>query len=344
MRRGVTVLVVVVVAAIALVAGIDALRGESDSEPAAETVSTSTTSEGPTNYVPLEGEPGGTLYYTDASCELKAIELPTQTPVEAPGWDECRFVLSPSGQRASGAGSGWDPRSDPLIGRLFQSAAGLIEVATNLGPEGVPFRGTAPAWRPDGTLTYFAGGAVREWPSGDTILAQPELFRALRQATVPGFGGFQHVRVREAAWLDDERPAAILSVEGPGGSWDVLTTFDDGGIQEAFVEPPGAFSGLRASPTGRYIAAGRNGKFFLAEPGRGSLSNLGTISGYRTSAFSPDERWVAVANERGVFILRPGATGRPELHLELDAHDLAWRGVSRAADDRGRGRGTGVAG
>jgi hypothetical protein len=37
MRRGVTVLVVVVVAAIALAAGIDALRGGSDSEPAAQT-------------------------------------------------------------------------------------------------------------------------------------------------------------------------------------------------------------------------------------------------------------------------------------------------------------------
>jgi len=161
MRRGVTVLVVLVVAAIAFAAGIDALRGErSPTGNQADTPSVPTTEpDAPTNYVPLEDRFEGTLYYTDESCELQAIELPAQTPVEAPGWDECRFVLSPSEQKVAGAGSGWDTYSDPQIGRLYQSENGLIQVATNLGPDGEPFRGTAPAWRPDGTLTYFADDA-----------------------------------------------------------------------------------------------------------------------------------------------------------------------------------------
>ena len=71
MRRGVTVLVVVVVAAIALAAGIDALRGGPDSDPAAETASSSSTTSGePANDVPLEGGLGGTFYYTER--ELRA--------------------------------------------------------------------------------------------------------------------------------------------------------------------------------------------------------------------------------------------------------------------------------
>jgi hypothetical protein len=40
-------------------------------------------------------------------------------------------------------------------------------VSDDEGPVGEAFAGTAPAWMPDGTLTYFADGAVREWPSGD---------------------------------------------------------------------------------------------------------------------------------------------------------------------------------
>ena len=169
MRRGVTVLVVVVVAAIALAAGFDALRGGSAAEPAAQRATeppTTSTAE-TTETSPPEPELGGVLYYTDESCELQAVELPEPRPVEAPGWDECRFVLSPHRRRVAGAGSGWDPRSDPLIGRLFQSEDGRIQVSTNRGPEGEPFAGQAPAWRPDGTLTYFADRAVRVWPEGE---------------------------------------------------------------------------------------------------------------------------------------------------------------------------------
>lgn len=144
MRRGITVLVVVVVAAIALAAGIDTLLGGDDPQSAAQTEpeppSVSTAAEPATSASELTGK----LYYTDGSCELQAIELPGQTPVQAPGWDECRFVLSPSEQPVSPAGSGWDTYSDPRIGRLFQSEDGTIQVATNLGPDGEPFKGEAP--------------------------------------------------------------------------------------------------------------------------------------------------------------------------------------------------------
>jgi WD40-like Beta Propeller Repeat len=332
MRRGVTVLVVVVVAAIALAAGFDALRGESASEPAAQSETeppVSTTNE--TEESAPEAELTGTLYYTDESCELQAIELPGQRPVEAPGWDECRFVLSPHRRRVAGAGSGWDPRSDPLIGRLFQSEDGRIQVSTNRGPEGAVFAGRAPAWRPDGTLTYFADGAVREWPSGDVVLSQRDLVRALRTLPIPELATrYDRFRVREAAWLDDRRLAAILSADGPESREDMLAIYDGTELDQFTFDGPGGLSELRASPGGRYVAArstgGRDapGGFVMIESGR--ELNTPRLVGYRALAWSPDEQWVAIAAEGGVFVYRPGAPGPPELELDLDAQDLAWRG------------------
>jgi hypothetical protein len=241
-------------------------------------------------------------------------------------------VLSPSERKVAGAGSGWDTYSDPQIGRLFQSADGLVQVATNLGPDGEPFQGEAPAWRPDGTLTYFADGAVREWPSGDVVLSQRDLVRALRP-----FDGlatrFDRFRVREAAWLDGRRLAAILAADGPEGRMDMLAIYDGRELDAFTFDGPGGFSELRTSPGGGYVAArstgGRDADFVMIESGR--ELNTPRIVGYRALAWSPDERWVAIAAEGGVFVYRPGAPGPPELELDLDANDLAWRGEARAA-------------
>ncbi len=335
MRRGVTVLVVVVVAGIALAAGFDALTDDGSPragpEPAPPSVST-TQPEGPANYVPLADELGGTLYYTDASCELQAIELPRQTPTEAPNWDECRFALSANGRRVSGEGSGWDPQSDPLIGKLFQSENGTIQVSTDRGPEGSPFPGTAPAWHPNGTLTYFSDGAVREWPSGGVVLSQRDLVRALRTLPLDELATrYDRFRVREAAWLDGRRLAAILSADGPEGRMDMLAIYHGRELDAFTFDGPGGFSELRTSPGGRYAAArstgGRDADFVMIESGR--EVNTPRIVGYRALAWSPDERWVAIAADGGVFVYRPGAPGPPELELDLDAHDLAWRGEAR---------------
>ena len=137
-----------VVAAIALAASFDALRGQGDSQPAAESepeAPAPTTVEEPAEEAPpLADQLGGTLYYTDENCELQAVELPGPRPVDAPNWDECRFVLSPDGQQVSGAGTGWDPHSDPAQRPFFQAGGGTIQVSTNGGPEGEPFAARHP--------------------------------------------------------------------------------------------------------------------------------------------------------------------------------------------------------
>lgn len=323
MRRGFTVLVVVVVAAIALAAGFDALRG--GSEPAAQTdaptVSTTAEPEAPGSEPALQG----TLYYTDEHCELRAIELPEARPVDAPGWDDCRFVLSPSERRVSGAGSGWDTYSDPNIGRLFESEEGRIQVATNLGPDGEPFRGTAPAWRPDGTVTYFADGAVRAWPEGDIVLSQRELLRAVRG--VPFRSRPQALSLRDAAWLDEQRLAVIVSTRVRlGEGQDMLGIYEGDRLATWRLHERDRASDLRVSPLGTFVAAriGRD-RFDMLDASGESVDTLGIV-GYRAIAWSPDDRWAGVAADGGVFIFQPGVPGRPELELALDAHDLAWHG------------------
>ncbi len=326
MRRGVTVLVVVVVAAIALAAGFDALRGEGSpqagSEPEPEAPSVSTTSpEGPTNYVPLEGELAGTLYYTDESCQLQAIELSDSAPAEAPNWNECRFVLSPNGRRVSGAGTGWDPYSDPLIGRLFQSEGGRIEVSTNRGPDGEPFSGLAPAWRPDGTLTYFADGAVREWPDGEVILSEKQIVAELRSQL------FEAVRasVKEAAWMSEERLALIVALERQAeADQDVVVIFEQRRLTGVGSGASRRLSDLLASPEGNFVTV-RSPLGFELLTSEGAHPGVPPLPGVRATTFSPDGHWMAAATDAGVYLFR---TGREEwaVRLDLTAQDLAWRG------------------
>jgi hypothetical protein len=334
MRRGGTALVVLVVAAIGLAALVDALRdapGPTAAPGPAPPPATSTEIAPAPRTAEPAPEPGGTLYFTDAGCELEALELPGQTPVDAPNWDQCRFVLSPDGRRVSGAGTGWDPHADPLIGRVFQSADGTIQVSSNGGPEGEPFAGTAPAWKPDGTLTYFADGAVRAWPSGDVLLSQRDLLEAVRRNGVPFRSPPRAVSVREAAWLDDRRLAVIASTRvrpdlAPSAGQDLLAVYDGARLATWRLYEHEDASDLRVSPGGNFVAVryGSDNLEMLDNSG-GSVDTLGIV-GYRTVAWSPDDRWAAVAADGGVFVFRPGTTGPPELALDLDARDLDWRG------------------
>lgn len=325
-RRG-TWLVIGTLAAIALAAAFDSLRGRNEEPASALGTTTERTATGP---VPAEAEAepdslAGVLYYTDESCELQAVHLPSRNAEEAPAWDECRFVLSADGDRVSGAGSGWDPHADPRRGRLFQTERGMIEVATNGGPEGEAFRGAAPAWRPSGVLTYFARGAVREWPSGAVLIAQRDLLEGLANApNVREVAPLRSVRVLEAAWLDDDRLAAILSARFRSGAEAIAVAVYDGAEVDTVVVVEEEISDLRVSPRGDFIAA-RSSTGFLLVDESGTPVPAPQLRGYRTIAWSPDGLWAAIATASGVYVFRLG-----ELHLRarlpIVANDLAWRG------------------
>jgi WD40-like Beta Propeller Repeat len=324
MRRGITVLVVVIVAAIAVAAGVDALRGGSMTGPEARAVSTTTGSEGPTNYVPLEDdELAGTLYYTDEDCELQAIELPGQQPAPAPNWSTCRFVLSPDATSVSGAGTAWDPTGDHLV-RTRQGR--IVVLSSDHEPEG-SFPGAAAAWRPDGTLAYFAHGAVRTWPEGRTLLTQDDLAKVVRaHPDVPDNGHVRPVVVRELAWFDDHRAVVLLDGVIRGGPRkSLLGLFDDRQLVSMQFEEETRLSGLRVSPRRGFVGL-RSGDSFLLLDERGTVLQTPILTAFRAITWSPDDRWAAVSAGDGVYVFRPGASEPPELELDLDAHDLVWRG------------------
>jgi len=331
MRRGGTLLVVVAVSAIALAAGWDALRG--GDEPAAqpeEQPGASTAGDGPTNYVPLEEaelDPfAGVLYYTNENCELRAAELPDIRPTDAPTWDaDCRFTLSPDGTRVGDETTAWDPHADPRRGRLFQVDGDAIQVATNAGPEGEPIRGTAPAWRPDGTLTYFAGGAIREGPEGQTVVPASRLRTVVTEhPNAPDRAdALRDVRVLEHHWLDQDRLVALVSAEVVGGpALDLVAVFDDG-LPFASTDFLGEVRDLWASPFGTYYAVQTDtlGLYDF----NGNTLPLPELEGSRAVAWSPDERLMAVATDASVYVFTPGQAGEME-RLALVANDLTWRG------------------
>jgi hypothetical protein len=331
MARRSTWLVVAALVVIALAAAYDALRDEVPPRPAAAPATTSaataTGQAAPEEAATSPAEFGGVLYYTDGACELQAIGLPTREAEEAPNWDDCRFVLSPDGDRVSGAGSGWDPYSDPRIGRLFQSADGSIQVSSNLGPEGEPIRGAAPSWRPSGRLTYVSRGALREWPDGETVLSQNDLAVAVRaHPDVPDSGRVRGVDVEETAWLDEHRLVATLSVPVEDSVEHLVAVFEGRRLQWVEFAGSAALFDLRVSSGGRFFAVMAGSSFLLLDSERGRVP-LPTLVGPEVHAltWSPDEQWVAAAAGSHVYVFRPGSdewTAR----LNIVANDLAWRG------------------
>ena len=128
------------VAAIAVAAGVDGLRGESGTELTREPEPTAT----PTSTDPDEpvsaAEPGGILYYTDEDCRLEAVRLPGLEPAAVPNWRNCRFVLSPDASSVSKGRSGWDPVGD----FLFRLEDGRIVVTSGHEPVGEGSPGPRP--------------------------------------------------------------------------------------------------------------------------------------------------------------------------------------------------------
>jgi hypothetical protein len=332
MRRGATVLVVVAVSAIALVAGWDALRGgdEPAAQPEQEPTASTEENAGGTNYVPLieNNDPDtvrGVLYYTDEDCRLSAAELPDIRPLRAPNWDDCRFTLSPDATRVGEETTAWDPHSDPRRGRLFRVAGDTIQIATNAGPEGEPIRGTAPAWRPDGTLTYFAGGAIRDWPEGRTIVPANRLRMVVTEhPNAPGSVELlENLRVVEHHWLDQDRLVAQLQADVRGGPpLDLVAVFDDG-LPFASTDFLGEVRELWASPFGTYYAVLTDtlGLYDF----NGNLLQAPQLDGARAVSWSPDEDRIAVATDASVYVFTPGEAD-PVERLELVANDLDWRG------------------
>jgi hypothetical protein len=258
----------------------------------------------------------GILYYTDEDCRLRAVRLPRLRPLTPPVWSECRFVLSPDGERVSADSSFWSSDGS----RLVVVTEGGLQVFSGGGPEGRPLQGSAPAFRPDGRLTYFRDGAV-VWETRDRIvLSAGELREAFGQDARARLG--THV-VRAAAWLDSTRLVLVLDGEMDFGREEVVAVYEGRALVSAIPSEGWRFGRIWTSPGGNFFAVETESFLLFDRDGRPRSAPF--FVGFRSLAWSPDERWTAVATEEGVHLF-PTATRSPRVRrLPIVARDLAWR-------------------
>jgi hypothetical protein len=152
----------------------------------------------------------------------------------------------------------------------------------------------------DGEVAWFAYPV----PGGTTTLLSRD---ALRREAGARF------RVRMVAWLRGVRFAAIL--EGPRT---LLTVWE--GSKLVNVVGPTEGSELRASPSGRFFAVLGTRSLQVYDRHGNQLA----LSGGRSIAWSPGERYAAVAAEGSVLIV-PAAGGEALARIPVDALDLDWR-------------------
>jgi hypothetical protein len=304
MRRWATWVLLGGLAALGAVAIADALRGSpTTGESQAPTISVALI---PRNE-PASSAMSGVLYYSNATdeCRLDGLRLPDLENAPPPKLRSCRFSVSPDGDTALPGDVAWSPD-----GQLFARQIGsFVELNSIASANGLRLFGHAPAFKPDGRLTYVRGTRVVECPARDVT--------SLCERTVARFPGR---RVLSLAWLSDTRLAAITK-----GSRYALEIRE----RRLRVTIPGGrlrMEDLRVSPRGSFVsvrAEGMGGLIVVGADGRPVAASAFTVA--RSIAWSPDERWTAQATPGSVLIFRTDTGEARVRRLPIIARDLSWR-------------------
>jgi hypothetical protein len=315
MRRLRSALVVGAVAVVAVVAAVDGIRG------GGRTLEPRSTRAGPAHVAPTAESVSGTLIYLDRRCRLHRIALPSGADSSAPRRVACGLALDPAG-RLVNDGETWQPG-----GALFaRCSGGHVTVHAPGGGLILRRRGCSPAWKPDGSLTYVVDGSLRVSSElrDRRLLSAGDVSHALGLASAT----IGPTSLREVAWLDDRRFATLLATNRPPGpeGLDLLVIFEGRRPVRGATFLAPRLSGLSASPRGSHLVVrtGRGPREALTFLDRnGNPSNLAFVNAHAI-AWSPDERWAAVATQRSILLFR--ATG-PYLRVRrfaILATDIAW--------------------
>jgi hypothetical protein len=274
----------------------------------------------------------GVLTYSDADCRLQAVTLPDLEPSSAPNARSCRFRFTTGNELYFGRGV----PSSPYGGLWARCLDGIVELRTPDGILHARHEGCAPAWKPDDTPTLVRAGEVLQLaPCADdrpgelpircarVLLSRVLLTRELRGAGWTASAFF----VVELAWLSDSRFAAVVRARLQGGIADLLAVFEGGRLLSAPLFAYERLSGLRVSPLGTFVAArigGRGGGGLAVVDGEGRPAPPLITQGHAI-AWSPDERWTAVAGDEEVFVFATQREARAIAFLPVVASDLVWR-------------------
>jgi hypothetical protein len=321
MRRWPTWLIVGALCALGAFAAADGLRGggsqrtaEPSPRPAAQT---------PPPELNLR-EPRGILYYSDSEddCRVHGVALPRLENAPPPTFRGCSFSLSPDSTAMLPGAVSWSPRG----GLYARESDGMVEVGAQGSGPSLRFPGSAPAFKPDGTLTYVRDGDVIAWTTD--CPADARLF------TLPGDNGTVRCTMKLArlddpvvrvAWISSSRMAVVVqpAEEEP----ELLIRERD----DVLLRVPGwrlgaQITNLSVSPRGTYVAVQAEGRSGLLVFNRnGWAVALPPLNEIRSLAWSPDDKWTAAATDFSVFVFRSDDANESVRRLPIRAADLDWR-------------------
>jgi hypothetical protein len=258
------------------------------------------------------GKATGVLYFVDSTCRLHALRLPSLAVTAAPRGGGCRALVSPAS-----APPGWSlwPRNTPLAARCDEDRRVIVSAAA--GPSLPMIGGCAPAWRPDGSMTYIRRGAIVQFPRtgrAQVLRSRSQLAGALER--LPGLQGVSGWRAVRVAWLSSARFAVLASSH----SRTVLVVFSGRRVVALRARVPSPVTELRGSPLGSYVVLGTPSGVRVYDAGRRDLPRVRRFGRLVAVAWSSDERWHAVAEKHRVLLVGPHAS----VVLTLRALDLAW--------------------
>jgi hypothetical protein len=81
---------------------------------------------------------------------------------------------------------------------------------------------------------------------------------------------------------------------------------------------------LRPSPTGTYFAAVGGDEVLWFDRNAVPLPLPAAVRSPRTIAWSPDERWTAIATEESVYVFPSARPEVPVVRVPLSVRDLDW--------------------
>jgi hypothetical protein len=250
-------------------------------------------------------EVSGRLYFgadTPGGCFVRSFDLPGLDGAAEQATESCRFDVSPDGAIVTG-------RSCP---------GGSVDVYFRDG-RSTNHRGCAPAWRPNGELTF-----VR---AGDVVTPRGTLVRNVARFARNALGAGSRLSVQQIAWLTDTRLAVRVATRAVPSS--VVVVIDGHRLvsEPVFADPEAAIEISHA--TEEILVTFSGGGVQVFDPSGGFVSAsrfpFGNIAAV---AYSPDGRFVALARPGNLCLYQvidpPPREWFPVACLPMQALDLAW--------------------
>jgi hypothetical protein len=295
-----TALLVAALIAVGIAAAVDALRSDDDvgRERVRSAVTTSPAAE------LRRADVTGMLYFAVRSanrCRLRALRLPDLRDAWSFTSEFCRFDVNSSGNVVVGP---------PCPGDGVRARA----------PDGSSggYPGCAPAWKPNGDLTFVL--------DGDVVDEEKVLIENVARFAQDALGRGSRLAVQQVAWLTEERVALVVTTRAVVSA--VVVVVEDGRAvsEPVFLERDATIevSGDREE----FFVGGGFGVLVLNRHGAVVTGSRFGFSDVNAVAESPDGRFFALARPGNVCIYPeiepPPREQFPVTCLPFDAVDLAW--------------------